>query len=90
MVITKEKVLSAESVVGIVRQYGTEQLARLCILFDEDDVVYFDCENRVWHRWNSDFYWDLYESEIMLTVMRSFTPEEAVEILEKMNAFCQV
>ena len=50
----------------------------------------FDCEKNKWYPWNSDSYWDLYESEIMLTAMRNFSPEQAVKILEEKKAFCQV
>ena len=50
-------------------------------------MLSFNCEEKKWYPWNSDSYWDLYESEYMLTVMRSFSPEKAVEILENMNAF---
>ena len=57
---------------------------------DEDTVFSFDCEEKKWYPWNSDSYWELYESEIMLTVMRSFSPEQAVKILEEKKAFCQV
>jgi len=87
---TKEMVLVARDIVGIVRKYGTEDLSSINVLVDEDTVLSFNCEEKKWYPWNSDSYWDLYESEYMLTVMRSFSPEKAVEILENMNAICQV
>ena len=87
---TKEMVLKARDIIGIVRRYGTEDLSIINVLIDEDTVFSFDCDRRIWGPWNSDSYWDLYESEIMLTVMRSFTPEQAVEILDRKKAFCQV
>ena len=87
---TKELVLKAKGIVDIVRRYGTEDISCINVLINEDVVYSFDCEEKKWHPWNSDSYWDLYESEIMLTVMRSFSPEQAVKILEEKKAFCQV
>ena len=87
---TNEMVLVARDIVGIVREYGTEDLSSINVLVDEDTVLSFNCEEKKWYPRNSDSYWDLYESEYMLTVMRSFSPEKAVEILENMNAICQV
>ena len=84
---TRKMVLMAGNIVGIVRRYGTEDLSSINVLLDEDTVFSFACEEKIWHPWNSDSYWDLYESEYMLTVMTSFSPEKAVEILENMNAF---
>ncbi len=84
---TKEMVLMAGNIVGIVRRYGTEDLSSINVLLDHDTGFTFECEEKKWHSWNADSYWDLYESEYMLTVMRSFSPEKAVEILEDMNAF---
>ena len=74
-------------IVGIVKKYGTEHLSSINVLLDHDTAFTFDCEEKKWHPWNADSYWDLYESEVMLTVMRSFSPEKAVVILEGMNAF---
>lgn len=88
--ITKEKILSARHITGIVRRYGSDELTSINVLFSEDEVLWFDCESKTWHERSSDSYWDLFESDFMLTVMKSFSPSEAVEILEKMNAFCQV
>ena len=87
---TKEMVLKARDITGIVKRYGTEELASISVWIDEDMVFSFDCDQQVWRPWNSDSYWDLYESEIMLTVMRSFSPEKAVKILDEKKAFCQV
>ena len=87
---TRKMVLVAGNIVGIVRRYGTEDLSSINVLLDEDTVFSFACEEKIWHPWNCNSYWDLYESEYMLTVMTSFSPEKAVEILENMNAFCQV
>ncbi len=87
---TMEMVLKARHIVGIVRRYGTEDLASINVLLSEDTVFSFECEEKKWYPWNSDSYWDLYESEFMLTVMRSFSPEQAVKILEEKKAFCQV
>ena len=84
---TKERVLVARDIVGIVTKYGTEDLSSINVLLDHDTAFTFDCEEKKWHPWNADSYWDLYESEVMLTVMRSFSPEKAVDILEGMNAF---
>lgn len=84
---TKEMVLVARDIVGIVTKYGTEDLSSINVLLDHDTAFTFDCEEKKWHPWNADSYWDLYESEVMLTVMRSFSPEKAVDILEGMNAF---
>ena len=84
---TKEMVLVARDIVGIVTKYGTEDLSSINVLLDHDTAFTFDCEEKKWHPWNADSYWDLYESEVMLTVMRSFSPEKAVVILEGMNAF---
>ncbi len=87
---TKDLILKAKDIVGIVRRYGTEDLSSINVLIDEDTVFSFDCDRKIWQPWNSDSYWDLYESRIMLTVMRPFSPEEAVRILEENNALCQV
>ena len=84
---TRKMVLRAKGIVGIVRRDGTEDLSSINVLLDHDTAFTFDCEEKKWHPWNADSYWDLYESEYMLTVMRSFSPELAVEILEEMNAF---
>ena len=84
---TKEMVLVARDIVGIVTKYGTEDLSSINVLLDHDTAFTFDCEEKKWHPWNGDSYWDLYESEYMLTVMRSFSPEKAVEMLEDMDAF---
>jgi len=84
---TRKMVLMAKDIVGIVRRYGTENLSSINVLLDHDTTFTFDCEKKKWHPWNADSYWDLYESEYMLTVMRSFSPEKAVDILEGMNAF---
>ena len=84
---TREMVLMARDIVGIVRKYGTEDLSSINVLVDEKTVFSFNCEEKKWNPWNSDSYWDLYESEYMLTVMRSFSSEKAVDILEGMNAF---
>lgn len=84
---TRKMVLTAKGIVGIVRRYGTEDLSSINVLLDHDTAFTFDCEEKKWHPWNADSYWDLYESEVMLTVMRSFSPEKAVVILEGMNAF---
>ena len=84
---TRKMVLRAKGIVGIVRRYGTEDLSSINVLLDHDTAFTFDCEEKKWHPWNANSYWDLYESECMLTVMRSFSPEKAVEILEGMNAF---
>ena len=82
-------VLKARNIVGIVRRYGTEELSSIIVLLNEDSVFSFDCEKKTWRPWNSDSYWDLYESETMLSVMRDFSPEQAVQILEEEKAFCQ-
>ena len=87
---TKDLILKAKDIVGIVRRYGTEDLSSINVLIDDDTVFSFDCDKEFWRLWKSDSYWDLYESEIMLTVMRKFSPEKAVEILDAKNAFCQV
>ena len=88
MIIPKrEMVLMAKDIVGIVRRYGTEDLSIINVLLDHDTAFTFDCEEKKWHPWNANSYWDLYESEYMLTVMTSFSPEKAVEILEGMNAY---
>ena len=87
---TRKMVLRAKGIVGIVRRDGTEDLSSINVLLDHDTAFTFDCEEKKWHPWNGDSYWDLYESEYMLTVMRSFSPEKAVEMLEDMDAFCQV
>lgn len=84
---TREMILKAQDITGIVRRYGTEELSSINVLIDEDTVFSYDCGNQVWHPWNSDSYWDLYESEIMLTVMRHLLPEKALEILKEKNAF---
>ena len=84
---TRKMVLRAKGIVGIVRRYGTEDLSSINALLDHDTAFTFDCEEKKWHPWNADSYWDLYESEVMLTVMTSFSPEKAVEILEDMTAF---
>ena len=84
---TREIVLTAKDIVGIVRRYGTEDLSSINVLLVHDTAFTFDCEEKKWHPWNGDSYWDLYESEYMLTVMRSFSPEKAVEMLEDMDAF---
>ena len=84
---TRKMVLRAKGIVGIVRRDGTEDLSSINVLLDHDTAFTFDCEEKKWHPWNADSYWDLYESEVMLTVMRSFSPEKAVDILEGMNAF---
>ncbi len=84
---TREMVLMARDIVGIVRKYGTVELSSIIVLLDHDTAFTFDCEEKKWHPWNADSYWDLYESEYMLTVKRSFCPEKAVTILENMNAF---
>ena len=84
---TKEMVLMAKYIVEIVRRYGTEDFSSIIVLLDHDTAFTFDCEEKKWHSWNADSYWDLYESEYMLTVMTSFSPEKAVEILEDMTAF---
>ncbi len=86
-ILTKEMVLMAKDIVGIVRRYGTEDFSSIIVLLDHDAAYTFDCKEKKWHLWNADSYWDLYESEIMMTVMRSFSPEKAVEILGDMNAF---
>ncbi len=82
-------VLKARNIVGIVRRYGTEELSSIIVLLNEDSVFSFDCEKKTWRPWNSDIYWDQYESETMLSVMRDFSPEQAVQILEEEKAFCQ-
>ena len=84
---TRKMVLRAKGIVGIVRRDGTEDLSSINVLLDHDTAFTFDCEEKKWHPWNADSYWDLYESEVMLTVMTSFSPEKAVEILEDMTAF---
>ena len=84
---TREMVLIAKDIVGIVRRYGTEDFSSINVLLDHDTAFTFDCEEKKWHPWNANSYWDLYESEYMLTVMTSFSPEKAVEILEGMNAY---
>lgn len=84
---TRKMVLRAKGIVGSVRRYGTEDLSSINVLLDHDTAFTFDCEEKKWHPWNANSYWDLYESEYMLTVMRSFSPEKAVEILEGMNTF---
>ena len=84
---TREMVLKARDITGIVKRYGTEELSSINVLLDEDTVFSYNCDKQLWQEWNSDSYWDLYESEIMLTVMRSFKPEEAVRILEEKKAF---
>ena len=84
---TREMVLMAKDIVGIVRRYGIEDFSSINVLLDHDTAFTFDCEEKKWHPWNAHGYWDLYESEYMLTVMRSFSPEKAVEILEGMNAY---
>ena len=84
---TREMVLMAKDIVGIVRRYGIEDFSSINVLLDHDTAFTFDCEEKKWHPWNADSYWDLYESEVMLTVMTSFSPEKAVEILEGMNAY---
>jgi len=88
--ITKEKILNAEDITGIIRRYGSDELSSINILLNEDEVFCFDCDSRSWHEWNSDSYWDLCESEVMLEVMKPLSPFEAAELLEKMNAFCQM
>ena len=90
MTVTKEMVMKARDIVGIVKRYGTKDLASINVLLDEDTVFSYDCDKKIWQPWNSDSYWDLYESEIMMTVMRSFTPEKAVKILEDNNALSSV
>jgi len=90
MTVTKKMVMKAKDIVGIVKRYGTEDLSSINVLLDEDKVFSYDCDKKIWQPWNSDSYWDLYESKIMMTVMRSFTPEKAVKILEEENALCQV
>ena len=75
---TRETILKARNITGIVKRYGTEELSSINVLLNEDMVFSFDCEKKTWHPWNSDSYWDLYESETMLTLMRSFSPEQAV------------
>ena len=64
---TREIVLTAKDIVGIVRRYGTEDLSSINVLLDHDTAFTFDCEEKKWHPWNGDSYWDLYESEYMLT-----------------------
>ena len=83
--ITKEMILTAYRITGIVKRYGSEELSTLYILLNDTDeeVQYFNCENAKWGLCSTESYWDLYESEIMMTVMRSFSPEEAIEILEE-------
>ncbi len=51
---TKEIVLKARDIVGIVRRYGTEDLSIINVLIDEDTVFSFDCDRRIWEPWNSD------------------------------------
>ena len=81
----KEMILTAYRVTGIVKRYGSEELSTLYILLNDtdEDVLYFNGENGKWGLCSTDSYWGLYESEIMMTVMRSVSPEEAIEILEE-------
>ena len=69
--------IESRDIVGIVKRYGSEELASLNVLIDEDTVFSYACDKQIWQPWTSDSYWDLYESEIMLTVMKHFTPEKA-------------
>ena len=82
---TKEMILKAKSINGIVKRYGTEDLSSINVLVDEDTVFSFDCDERIFREWSSDSFWDLYESEIMLTVMRVLSPEQVIEIVGENN-----
>ena len=41
---TREIVLTAKDIVGIVRRYGTEDLSSINVLLDHDTAFTFDCE----------------------------------------------
>ena len=34
-----------------------------------------------WHEGSNDSFWDFFESEMMLTIMKILTPEEAISIV---------
>ena len=93
MLVTREIVLAAEKCSGTVKKYGTEDLRVIHVLpkgsYENNDVLVFNVEDKAWHLWNQDSYWDLFESEMMLTVMRAFSNEEAVLILESFGAFSE-
>ena len=82
---TKEMILKARSINGLVKRYGTEELFSINVLVDEDTVFSFDCDEKIWRPWNTDSYWDLYESRMMLTVMRVLSSEEVIEIVGENN-----
>ena len=51
---TREMVLMAKDIVGIVRRYGIEDFSSINVLLDHDTAFTFDCEEKKWHPWNAD------------------------------------
>ena len=91
MTVTKEMVMAAKECTGLLRKYGSEALVEIMVLsegpYEETDVLCYYCEKHKWGLKSQDSYWDMFESRIMLTVLKGLSNEEAVSLLDDLGAF---
>ncbi len=90
MKVTREMVLSAERCTGMQAGYNEEEVIIIHVVPDgdyEQPVLCFNCVGRAWFPKSQDSYWSYWDSMMMLSEMQFYTNEEALELLEGMNAF---
>lgn len=90
MKVTKETVLSAEQCTGMQISPSNEKVIVIHVVPNGDydqPVLCFNCDGRAWFPKSQDSYWSCWDSMLMLEHFRFYTNEEALAILEKMDAF---
>ena len=89
MRVTREMVLGAERCTGMQVSYSNEEVTTIHVVPEdyEEPVRCFECDGRFWHPKSQDSYWSYWDSEMMLCQMKFYTNEEALELLEEMDAF---
>ena len=89
---TREEVLKAERCNGFASWDDDDVLDSIFVVPDgpyEQPVYWYYIPARSWGTKSQDSFWTYYDCDSMMTQLRFFSNEEALQMLEELHAFDQ-